>query len=110
MAFLNFFKSPKNKKYTYQPRYWDPKKEALEERLQKFKGKDGKNDVEAVKARLSKGFQRGGGGMDFKVSAQMRAAESKRSNRMLLAVVIILVVLAYFLLQVYVPIIEKALG
>ena len=71
----------------------------MEDRLQKFKGKDGKNDVEAVKARLSKGFQRGGGGMDFKVSSQMRAAESKRSNRMLLALVIILVVLAYFLFK-----------
>ena len=110
MAFLNFFKTPRHKKYAYQPRYWDPKKEALEERLQKFRGKDGQNDVEAVKARLSKGFRGGGGGMDFKVSSQMRAAEAKRSNRMLVAVIIILVVLTYFLLQNYVPTIEKALG
>ena len=109
MAFLNFFRTPKNNRYNYQPRYWDPKKEEMEERMQKYKGKKGNNDVEAVKSRLSKGFRKGGA-PDFKVSAQMRAAEAKRSNKMLIAIIIILIVITYFALQVYVPTIEKALG
>lgn len=110
MALINFFKTPKNQRYNYKPRYWDPKKEELSERMQKYKGKAGRNDVEAVKSRLSKGFQKGGGGPDFKISSQMRAAETKRSNKMLLAVIIILIVLTYFALQIYVPSIEEALG
>ena len=70
MALLNFFKTPKHQRYNYRPRYWDPKKEELEDRMQKYKGKEGKNDVDAVKSRLSRGFRKGGGGPDFKITAE----------------------------------------
>jgi len=110
MALLNFFNTPKHQRYNYKPRFYDPKKEELEERMQKYKGKEGKNDVDAVKSRLSKGFRKGAGGADFKITSQMRAAEAKRSNRMLVAVILILIALTYFALQVYVPTIEEALG
>ena len=109
MALLNFFKPPKHQKYKYIPRYWDPKKEDLDERLQKYKGEDGKNDVEAVKARLSKGFTRGAGSGSFQIKAEMRAAETKRSNRLLLGVIVFLLFLTYLAFKIYVPSIVEAL-
>jgi len=109
MAFLNFFKTPKNQKYNYVPRYWDPKKEELQDRLEKYKGKEGKNDVEAVKARLSRGLKRGSGGGSFKISAEMRAKENSRSNKLLLLVVVFLLFLTYIAFKVYVPSIVEAL-
>ena len=30
---LKFFKTPRHKQFTYQPRYWDPEKEELEKRV-----------------------------------------------------------------------------
>jgi hypothetical protein len=108
MAFLNFFKTPKHQRYQYRPRYWDPKKEELEERMSRYKDQEGKGDVEAVKSRLSKGFRKGGA-TDYKISSQMRAREAKRSNRVLFITIIILLIITYFALQVYVPTIEKAL-
>ena len=58
MALMSFFKTPKNQKFDYKPRYWDPKKEALEERLSKYK-EENKGDTKAVKARLRRGFKEG---------------------------------------------------
>lgn len=106
---LNFFKPPKHQKYQYIPRYWDPKKDDLDDRLQKHKGKEGKNDVEAVKARLSKGFTKGAGSGSFQIKAQMRAAETKRSNRLLVGVIVFLLFLTYLAFKIYVPSIVKAL-
>ncbi len=100
MALLRMFKTPKNQKYDYKPRYWDPKKEEMEERLGKYKSaKEG--DVEAVKTRLSKGFRRGGG--SYKVSGEMRSKQLFRSNMILLAVIALLIFLAYVAFKVYVP-------
>ena len=109
MASLNFFKTPKHQRYQYIPRYWDPKKEEIEERMQKYKGKEGKNDVESVKARLSKGFTRGAGAGSFQIKAQMRASETKRSNKLLFGVILFLLFLTYLAFQVYVPSIVEAL-
>lgn len=109
MARLNFFKTPKHQRYNYIPRFYDPKKEDLEQRMEKYKGKDGKNDVNAVKERLSGGFRKGSGSGSFKVRAEMRAAETKRSNRVLLMVVVFLLFLTYLAFKVYVPSIVSAI-
>ena len=100
MALLKMFRTPKNQRYDYKPRYWDPEKEALEERLGKYKSSK-ENDVEAVKARLSRGFRRGGS--NYKVSSEMRSKQLFRSNMILLAVIAILIFLAYVAFKVYVP-------
>ena len=109
MARLNFFKTTKHQRYNYIPRYYDPKKEDLDKRMEKFKGKEGNNDVNAVKERLSGGFRKGGGGGSFKVRAEMRAAETKRSNRVLMGVVVFLLFLTYLAFKIYVPSIVNAL-
>ncbi|MEM6321281.1 MAG: hypothetical protein AAF960_26725 [Bacteroidota bacterium] len=99
---MRFFKVPKNQKFDYKPRFWDPKKEALEERLSKYK-EENKGDTKAVKSRIAKGFQRGksGGSIGFKESRAIRTKELKRSNRVLLITVVVLVLLAYLLFEVY---------
>ena len=99
MALVRFFKVPKNQKFDYKPRYWDPKKEALEERLGKYK-EENKGDAEAVKRRLKKGFQ-GKKSIGFKESRAIRRKELRRSNRVLLLTIVVLVLLAYLLFEVY---------
>ena len=99
MALMRFFKVPKNQKFDYKPRYWDPKKEALEERLGKYK-EENKGDAEAVKRRLKKGFQ-GKKSIGFKESRAIRRKELRRSNRVLLLTIVVLVLLAYLLFEVY---------
>ena len=88
MALMKFFKTPKNQKFDYKPRYWDPKKEALEERMSKYKAEN-KGDTKAVKNRLRKGFKGKGASMGFRETREIRSKELKRSNRVLLITVIV---------------------
>ena len=102
MALLRFFKVPKNQKFDYKPRYWDPKKEALEERLSKYRDKH--NDAGSVKDRLRRNGFKGTTGrstLGFKESRAIRNKELRRSNRILLFTVLALVVISYVLFEVY---------
>ena len=45
MALFNFFNVPKHRTFNYQPRYYDPKKEAMEERK---KAAESHNDFHIV--------------------------------------------------------------
>ena len=100
MALMKFFKTPKNQKFDYKPRYWDPKKEALEERMGKYKGEN-KGDAEAVKARLKRGIKGKTGGIDFRETRAIRAKALKRSNKVLLITVVVLALLSYILFEIY---------
>jgi hypothetical protein len=109
MALLRFFKLPRNQKFDYKPRYWNPEKEALEERLSKYK-EGNKGDTQAVKTRLARGFkQNKGAGIGYKVSREIRAKEARRSNKILMFTIIALVFIAYLLFEVYLEEIIKAL-
>ena len=98
MAFLRFFKVPKHQKYQYNPRYWDPQKEELEERLRQVKLRQG-TDTDAMKARISGSFKRNqsrrGGGFG--------GSANRRSNFILILVVVVLLVLSYLFLVYYLP-------
>ena len=95
MALFRMLKTPKNQKFDYKPRYWDPVKDDLETRLKQAKG----TDTEAMKARISRGFKRG----SSYGYAEQRALERKRSNKILLITIIILLFLCYLFLTVYLP-------
>ena len=97
MALLRFFRVPKHQQYDYKPRYWDPKKEDLQERLEQIEQMKGRNP-EAVKARLSGGFRRG-----FEANSSARKGQVLRSNLVLLAIVVLLVGFSYMFLTVYLP-------
>lgn len=104
MPFLKPFKLPKYNKFEYKPRYWNPKKEELENRLKLAEGMNG-NDTDAIKARIQYNLRR-----NKKVNKSLLQRQRMRSNLMLIAIVAILIVLTYMILVVYLPQIEKFLG
>lgn len=97
MALLRFFNLPKHQQYDYKPRYWDPKKEELEERLKRLE-KIQSGGAEGARARISGGFRRG-----FSLDSKARSRQVRRSNLMLIGIVVALVVLSYVMLSVYLP-------
>ena len=96
MALFSFFKAPKHQKFKYVPRYYDPQKERLEEIIKNAKG-EGSSDTEQIKSRISRSFQSRG------TSASQRSSINKRSNILLLAIIIVLFAFTYLLLTVYLP-------
>ncbi len=102
MALFSFFKTPKHQKFRYTPRYWDPQKEDLENRIKQAK-KDN-NDPEALKSRISKGLQR-----KHQFGGHRSASSSKKSTLRLLVIIGILLLFAYYFLVVYLPRFEEFL-
>jgi len=98
MALPRFFKLPKNQKFDYKPRYWDPRKEAMEERLSKNKEKK-KGDTTAVKSRISSAFR--SRGSSYKADREMRAKANRKSNRILFFTILILIFITYLLFNTY---------
>lgn len=100
---LRFFKLPKHSVYSYKPRYWDPDKEDLEERLQRVE--DLKNgSVDAAKARISGGFKKGGfrkGNGTW--NTQYRRKHVARSNKIFVIVLVALGLLTFYFLTRYMP-------
>ncbi len=96
MAFFSFFKTPKHQRFNYIPRYYDPQKERLDEILGKHKG-EGLSETELAKSRISSSFRR----KSYRSSANKDAI--RRSNILLLAIIVVLFGLTYVLLTVYLP-------
>ncbi|MEM1321359.1 MAG: hypothetical protein AAGG75_13975 [Bacteroidota bacterium] len=100
MAIFRVFKTPRHQKFEYRPRYWDPDKEALEDRLKKFEeGKE--KDPDAIKARIASGFRRQGRGGGNNTA--LRGRYMFRSNMLLLVVIVALLFISYFFISVYLP-------
>lgn len=98
MPVLRFFRVPKHQHYDYKPRYWDPKKEELEDRLKQIEERSG-SDPQAIKARLSGGgFRRG-----YQADGRYRQRQVLRSNMILLGIVVVLIIFSYLFLSVYLP-------
>ena len=98
MAVLRFFRVPKHQQYDYKPRYWDPKREELDERLKQIEERAG-SDPQAIKARLSGGgFRRG-----YQADGRYRQRHVLRSNIILLSIVVVLIIFSYLFLSVYLP-------
>ncbi len=102
MALFSIFKGPKNQQFEYKPRYWNPRKENLEERIRNQEADP--SDPEALKARISAGFRRGSGYGYQKQKNQ----DIKRSNMFLIAIIITLLFISYLFLSVYLPEIVEA--
>ncbi|MEM9917462.1 MAG: hypothetical protein AAF990_05165 [Bacteroidota bacterium] len=93
--FLN--RTPKHQRFEYIPRYWDPDKEELKQRIESVqKAREG--DPEAIKERISGGFRRG-----YNSDRKYRNQQVRRSNIVLLAVIAALVLLTFLFIQVYLP-------
>ena len=102
MALFNFFKTPRHQKFEYKPRFWNPEKEDVEERVRLAKRVN--NDPNAMKSRISSGLRRG-----YKSSSRSNYSASKKSTLRLLVIIGVLMLFSYYLLVVYLPRFEEFL-
>lgn len=100
---MGIFRTPTPQKFEYNPRFWDPRKEELEERLAEL-DKLRENDVESSKARISKGLRQG-----FRMDEKARSKYVRRSNFRLLMIIAALLILSLAFIYVYLPRIMESL-
>lgn len=97
MALIRFFKVPKHSKFEHKPRYYDPLKE---ERLSRHKRlidvKSG--DREAIKQRMRSRMRKG-----YVDSSKFRSGSVRKSNLILLGLIIVLGLFAYYFIQFQLP-------
>jgi hypothetical protein len=98
MAMMKFFKVPKHQRFGYIPRYWNPEKEELMERVERAK-KRKQGDTEAIKSSIRGSFKTRGG----YVANNSRSRQTARSNMILVIVIFSLIVVSYLALEVYLP-------
>ncbi len=91
MGIGSFFYLPRNKKFNFQPRYYDEKKEELEKRIRRIKQEMGKPEDEDIYIPNIKGQMRGG---YFKRSQEQK----RRSSFRLVFILVILFLIAYWLI------------
>jgi cytoskeletal protein RodZ len=97
MAIFSFFKTPKPKQFNFKPRHYDAKKEKLQEIIDRHKD-ESKTDPDAMKSRISYGFQNKG-----RVDKSYESNIRRKSNRRLLLILVVLVLLSFLLLSKYSP-------
>ncbi len=102
MALIRFNKLPKHQRYEYRPRYWNPEKEELEDRIRAAEERKG-GGKDAMKARISSGLRRG-----YQKDKRAQKQQVLRSNIILLAVIAFLAILSYLFLTIYLPKIVNA--
>lgn len=85
---------PRHKKFDYLPRYYDPAKEALQERLKTYDPDSKLDPSELAKARIKSGLRAKSGYVEG-----YRTQEIKKSNYTLLIVIVVLSLLTYLLLS-----------
>lgn len=96
MAFFGLFKRVKNQSFDFKPRYYDPDKEAREERLKRYDYLS-KDEFDAVSSRdrIRSGLRSRQG---YLADAGYRSKEIRRSNFRLLAIICVLVMTAILFL------------
>ena len=92
---------PKHHKFKYTPRHYDPKREDLERRVEIAKGLQ-EDTPEARKARIKSQLRRGRNS-----NPGLRKELVFKSNMLLLAIIVILVVGLFIMINVYLPGIMK---
>lgn len=100
MALFKFLRTPNPSQYDYKPRFWDPEKERIERRLAELESRKRERTAEDVKGQLSSSLRAArmrGASQEHRF---MRRTAHRRSNIMLLAIIFVLVLLGYALLNV----------
>lgn len=95
MALFNFFNRTKHRKFEYIPRFYNPEKEDLQRRLNKYRKKDeGANELEDMKVNIRAGLRnRAPGGSGFNL----------RYSMLVMLIVVILLLISIYLLSAYLP-------
>ena len=100
---MNMFRTPKHQKFIYHPRYYDPEKEELKERIRAAKG-DQNSNLDQMKARIGQTYQK-----KHKSKQQISRQTIRKSNIMVFVIFLVLLIFTYFLLVEFLPSIEALL-
>ena len=92
MGIPRFFKTPNAKKFNYNPLYWDPEKEAREQRNRNIKHEMG---IEVELGKKSSTITRGS--FRSTSSSKTKSRAGRDSNRRLILIVIVLLLIAYII-------------
>jgi hypothetical protein len=90
MGIPRFIKLPGHKQFNYTPRYWDPEKEAREERIRQIKQEMG---IEVPSDPNRTTIRRG----SFRAAQKHKQKASRSSNIRLLVILAVLMFLAYLI-------------
>jgi len=107
MGFLSFGKRPKHRSFDYIPRYYDPEKEEMQERLKRYKRSENQSDgnnAELAKQRIRGGFRR-----NSRASSEATKIANKKSNMRLLMIIATLLLITYYFINNYLPKIVEAI-
>lgn len=102
-GFRSFFRVPKHQQFEYKPRFYDPQKEELQERLAAVESRK-QEGIEGAKNRIRQGIRR-----SFEQDESYRRRQVLRSNLIVAGIVVMLLVLGYMLLTIYLPQWERLL-
>lgn len=95
MLKLGFGGKVKPKIFDFKPRYYDPVKEELEERIKKYQDtEDGASNVENLKSRIKTGLR-----MKSYGDPNTRASAIRQSNMRLLYIIAVLVIAGYIIMS-----------
>lgn len=96
---FNMFKTPNHRKYGYIPRYYNPDKEEMENKLKRARLL-ADDSIEGTKARISNQMKRGRKTKEFKAE---RKKAMFRSNMLLLFILGVLLIGGFIAMEVYLP-------
>lgn len=102
MSFFSFRKKIEHRRFDYQPRFYDPDREEFEQRMKLYK-REG-NEVDLTKQRIRGGFSR-----NYRSNSHITGAARRKSNRILLMTLAVLLLLAFIFINRYLPQIISAL-
>lgn len=93
-----FRKQPKPRQFDYRPRYYDPDESFLKDHMPS--AKEGDDRLDAMKNRVSRQFRQGDTSNQFSVHSKRQI---QRSNRLLIIILGLLLIGAYWFLTVHLP-------
>lgn len=105
MGGISFFKVPKHRVFNYQPLYYDPEKERREQRRKEL----GLGDEDEVSEGYSTGSLIRGGGMRMRHEQfnQKMQAQKRKSQLILIGLIVGLGFLAYLMMRDYMDVIVE---
>lgn len=98
MGLFQFGKKIKHRQFDYIPRHYDPDKEELQRRLSRYN--QSSTDIDLSRERIRGGFRR-----KYRVSNDYSQATRNRSNRILLFTIVALLLITFYFINEYLPLI-----
>jgi hypothetical protein len=95
MLKIGFGSRIKPREFGFKPRFYDPAREELEQRLSSYKSTKSSEDIDQVKDRIRRGLK----GRSRGDASEFRSQQTKQSNIRLILVIVFLFFLSYLLLS-----------